>query len=146
MPRENATPASGAEAAGPPAGFRGAQLGLPASGPGSLAPFARRLGAFLLDLVLAALLSAAIVRGAPGQRSLGPWALDYVVGMLVFGRTAGMALTGLRVIRVDADEAIGPVRAVVRTALLLLVLPGLIVDSDLRGLQDRLTSTAVITS
>lgn len=128
-----------------PDAYRGAQLGLPADGPGALAPFNRRLGAWLLDLLIAAVVAAAIVRGAPGQWSLIPWALDYIVGMLVFGRSIGMAITGLRVIRVDANEAIGPVRAVVRTALLALLLPALIVDSDLRGLQDRLTSTAVIT-
>lgn len=124
--------------------YRGSQLGLSESGPGSLAPFNRRLGALLIDLVLCALIAAAIRRGNPGQWSLIPFAVDYVIGMLMFGRTVGMRLTGLRVIRVDTDEAVGPVRAIVRTALLILLIPCLIVDSDLRGLQDRLTSTAVI--
>ncbi|HEX2902960.1 MAG TPA: RDD family protein [Jatrophihabitans sp.] len=129
-----------------PQTYRGAQLGLPAEGSGALAPFNRRLGAFLLDLLISALVAAVIVRGVPGQWSLIPWALDYIIGMLLFGRTAGMAITGLRIIRVDANEAIGPVRAVLRTGLLVLLVPGLIVDADLRGLQDRLTSTAVITA
>jgi len=55
-----------------------------------------------------------------------------------------MYLTGLRVIRVDERKPIGPIRALVRTALLALLVPGLMVDSDLRGLQDLLTATAVI--
>jgi hypothetical protein len=35
-------------------------------------------------------------------------------------------------------------RAVVRTGLLVLLVPALIVDADGRGLHDRLTGTAVV--
>jgi len=133
--------------------YRGQRLGLPAAGPGSLAPTGRRLLAYLIDLVAATLVAAMFVRHdqhagladrLPGQWSVLPWALDYLLGLVLLGRSFGMYLTGLRVIRVDERKPIGPVRALVRTALLALVLPGLMVDSDLRGLQDRLTSTAVI--
>ncbi len=133
--------------------YRGGRLGLPAAGPGSLAPFGRRILAFVIDLVAAGLVAALFVHRsdlsgpashAPGQWSLIPWAADYLFGMLLFGRTLGMYLTGLRVIRVDARLAVGPVRALVRTVLLGLVVPALLVDADLRGLHDRLTSTAVI--
>lgn len=138
-----------------PAGqrHRGQQLGLPPSGPGSLAPTGRRILAFLLDLVFASLLAAPFVHRhdltgvaahLPGQWSLLPLFADYVLGMLLLGRSLGMYLTGLRVIRVDAREAVGPVRAVSRTVLLMLLIPALVADADFRGLQDRLTSTAVI--
>jgi len=80
----------------------------------------------------------------PGQWSVIPWAIDYVVGLPLLGRTLGMYLTGLRVIRVDARAPIGPLRAFGRTVLLALLVPALMVDADLRGLHDRLTSTAVI--
>jgi uncharacterized RDD family membrane protein YckC len=132
---------------------RGARLGLPADGPGSLAPFDRRMLAFVLDLIAAGLVAAPFVHRsdlsgpvshAPGQWSVIPWAVDYLFGLLLFGRTLGMYLTGLRVIRVDARLAVGPIRALVRTVLLALIVPALLVDSDLRGLHDRLTSTAVI--
>lgn len=132
---------------------RGARLGLPADGPGSLAPFGRRLLAFFIDLVAAGLVAALFVHRtdqsgpaahAPGQWSVLPWAVDYLVGLLLFGRTLGMYLTGLRVIRVDARLAVGPVRALIRTALLALLVPALLVDNDLRGLHDRVTATAVI--
>lgn len=118
-----------------------------------MAPFGRRILAFGIDLVAAGLVAALFVHRsdlsgpashAPGQWSVIPWAVDYLIGLLVFGRTLGMYLTGLRVIRVDARLAIGPVRALARTVLLALVVPALLVDSDLRGLHDRLTSTAVI--
>ncbi len=133
--------------------YRGQRIGLPATGRGSLAPTGRRALAFLIDLVAAGLVASLFVHrsdlsgpGAhlPGQWSLIPWALDYLLGLLFLGRSFGMYLTGLRVIRVDADVAIGPVRAIVRTALLALLLPALVADADLRGLQDRLTGTAVI--
>jgi hypothetical protein len=55
-----------------------------------------------------------------------------------------MYLTGLRVVRVDAWVAIGPIRALVRTALLMALVPALVADQDFRGLHDRLTATAVI--
>jgi hypothetical protein len=70
--------------------------------------------------------------------------LDYLIGLLLLGRSFGMYLTGLRVIRVDAPVAIGPGRALARTALLALLIPALVGDADLRGLHDRLTATAVI--
>lgn len=118
-----------------------------------MAPFGRRAAAYLIDLLAATLVAALFVRRGdldglashlPGQWSLIPWALDYVLGLLLLGRSFGMYLTGLRVVRVDARKPIGPLRAVARTALLALLIPALVGDSDLRGLQDRLTATAVI--
>jgi uncharacterized RDD family membrane protein YckC len=134
-------------------GRRGARLGLPASGPGSLAPFGLRIVAFLIDLVASALVAGVFVRRSdlsgpaahlPGQWSVLPWAVDYLFGLLLFGRTLGMYLTGLRVVRVDVPVAVGPGRALVRTVLLSVLVPALMVDGDLRGLHDRLTGTAVI--
>ena len=43
-----------------------------------------------------------------------------------------------------AGGAAGGWRAVVRTALLCLLVPALLVDADGRGLHDRLTGTAVV--
>ena len=133
--------------------YRGQSLGLPPTGPGSLAPTGRRALAFVLDLLAAGLVASPFVHRPdlpglaahlPGQWSLIPLFLDYLIGLLLFGRSLGMYLTGLRVIRVDARLAIGPIRALVRTALLVALIPALVADSDFRGLHDRLTATAVI--
>lgn len=133
--------------------YRGQSIGLPPSGPGSLAPTGRRILAFLLDVLVASLVASPFVHRRdlpglaahlPGQWSLIPLAVDYLVGLLLFGRTLGMYLTGLRVIRVDARLAVGPVRAMARTALLIALVPALVADQDFRGLHDRLTATAVI--
>ena len=131
--------------------YRGQRLGLPAEGRGSLAPTGARLGAFLVDSLASALVAGLFVRvisphhsHLPGSWSLIPFAIDYVVGLLVAGRTLGMNLFGLRLVRVDQDAPVGPGRAVVRTALLMLFIPALVFDRDNRGLHDRVTDTAVV--
>jgi hypothetical protein len=55
-----------------------------------------------------------------------------------------MYLFGLRMIRVEKDVAVDPWRALVRTALLVLLVPALVFDRDGRGMHDRLTDTAVV--
>jgi uncharacterized RDD family membrane protein YckC len=136
-----------------PQAHRGARLGLPEQGPGSLATTGQRLGAFLVDAIASGLVAALFVqfahgRGAaghlPGSWSLIPFALDYIVGILVAGRTLGMYLFGLRLVRVDRVAAVDPGRAVARTVLLAMLLPAVIWDRDGRGLHDRLTDTAVV--
>ena len=136
-----------------PQAYRGARLGLPEQGPGSLATTGQRLGAFVVDAVASGLVAALFVQSAhghgatghlPGSWSLIPFAIDYIVGVLVAGRTLGMYLFGLRLVRVDRPAAVDPWRAVVRTALLLLLLPAVIWDRDGRGIHDRLTDTAVV--
>jgi RDD family protein len=133
--------------------FRGERLGLPASGHGSLAPTGRRALAFVIDAIASGLVSALFVRqpdlSGPAAHLPGSWSLlalfvDYFVGIVLVGRTLGMYVTGLRVIRVDRQVAVGPLRAAGRTVLLILLAPALVVDTDFRGLHDRLTSTAVI--
>ena len=135
-----------------PQTYRGEQLGLPQAGRGSLATSGPRLGAFLVDALASTLVAALFVRShggtfadkLPGSWSLIPLALDYVVGTLVAGRTLGMYLFGLRLIRVDRTAAVDPVRAVVRTVLLFLLVPAVVFDRDGRGMHDRLTDTAVV--
>ena len=136
-----------------PQAYRGQRLGLPESGPGSLATTGVRLGAFIVDAVASSLVAALFVQGGhhhsgasrlPGSWSLIPFALDYVVGVLVAGRTLGMYLFGLRLVRVDRQAPVDPFRAIGRTVLLLLLLPAVIWDRDGRGLHDRFSDTAVV--
>ncbi|WP_375483533.1 RDD family protein [uncultured Jatrophihabitans sp.] len=137
-----------------PQAYRGEKLGLPASGSGSLTSFGPRLGAFVVDTIASTLVASLFVRGRgstfvdklPGSWSLIPLAVDYLVGILLAGRTVGMYLFSLRVIRVDRTAAVDPWRALVRTVLLFLLVPALVFDRDGRGLQDRLTDTAVVRS
>jgi uncharacterized RDD family membrane protein YckC len=149
MTSPSATPRTG------PQDYRGQRLGLPAAGPASLAPLGARIGAFLVDSLASAFVAALFVQAVgsghrdaaarlPGSWSLLPFALDYVLGMLFAGRTLGMYLFGLRVVRVDRTAAVDPWRAVVRTVLLMLLVPAVVFDRDGRGLHDRYTDTAVV--
>jgi uncharacterized RDD family membrane protein YckC len=136
-----------------PQAYRGERLGLPQSGRASLAPPGPRIGAWIVDALASGLVAALFTAHGsnreladrlPGYWSLIPFALDYVLGMLLAGRTIGMYLFGLRVIRVDRDEAVNPWRAVLRTVLLMLLVPAVVFDKDGRGLHDRYTDTAVV--
>jgi uncharacterized RDD family membrane protein YckC len=135
-----------------PQTYRGEKIGLPPTGPGSLATTGPRLFAFLVDAIASALVAALFVhhKGGsfadrlPGSWSLIPFAIDYVAGVLVTGRTLGMFLTGLRLIRVSRDSPVDPIRITVRAALLCLLVPALVFDRDGRGMHDRITDTAVV--
>jgi len=131
-------------------GCAGESLGLPPSGPRSLAGFGRRLLALLVDWLIAYGLAAL-------GMSLGWWALATLstavlviwlvigaVSVRLFGFTPGQLALGLMVISVDDRLHVGIGRAVVRGLLIALVVPPLFTDSDGRGLQDRITATAVI--
>jgi uncharacterized RDD family membrane protein YckC len=124
---------------------RGASLGLPADGPGSLATFQSRVGAFLIDAVGAAFVAGLFTAPhLPGNWSLAAFAAITVLTLVLVGQTPGMRLLGLRLAHPRQGERLAPWRAVVRTGLLCVLVPALVVDADGRGLHDRLTSTAVV--
>jgi uncharacterized RDD family membrane protein YckC len=124
---------------------RGASLGLPAEGPGSLASFQTRVAAFAVDAVAAFLVAGLFTAPQlPGNWSLVAFVVVTVVSLVAFGQTPGMRLLGLRLAHPRAGQRLAVWRAVVRTALLCLLVPALIVDADGRGLHDRLTDTAVV--
>jgi uncharacterized RDD family membrane protein YckC len=124
---------------------RGASLGLPADGPGSLAAFGTRVGAFCVDALGSALVAGLFTAPElPGNWALVAFAAVTVVTLVAFGQTPGMRLLGLRLAHPRPGQRLAPWRAVVRTALLCLLVPALLVDSDGRGLHDRITGTAVV--
>jgi uncharacterized RDD family membrane protein YckC len=124
---------------------RGASLGLPADGPGSLATFQSRTLAFLVDAIGSALVAGLFTApDLPGNWALVAFAAVTVVTLVVFGQTPGMRLLGLRLAHPRPGQRLALWRAVVRTALLCLLVPALVVDADGRGLHDRLTDTAVV--
>ncbi|WP_233517442.1 RDD family protein [Geodermatophilus marinus] len=124
---------------------RGAALGLPAEGPGSLAGFSGRVAAFAVDALASALVAGLFTAPAlPGNWSLVAFAAITVVSLTLVGQTPGMRLLGLRLAHPREGARLAPWRAVVRTALLCLLVPALLVDSDGRGLHDRVAGTAVV--
>jgi len=125
--------------------YPGQALGFPAAGPGAIAGMGRRVGALFIDWLLCAFLVAALIR--PAYFEVQYWTLaifaaqDLVLTALV-GVTVGKRLLGIRVARLDGRMVGG--WALVRTILLLCVIPPLLTDRDLRGLHDRAANTAVV--
>src|SRR3954451_4861865 len=91
-----------------PTSYPGERFGFPREGPGSIASIGRRFGQLLIDIVLSWLVADAFApRYVEGVRTPHPWAsalvyvLECVVLLMLGGQTAGMRLTGLRVVRLD---------------------------------------------
>ena len=133
-----------------PGRWPGEKLGLPKSGPGSLASVGRRAGGVLIDWLLCLSVAATIHHYTTyfGGTSLLTYALWVVLGIVcgwLFARTPGMLVLGMGVARVDAPgHRVGLWRAVVRTLLTGLLFPAAMVDYDGRGMHDRATGTSVI--
>ncbi|MBX8689000.1 RDD family protein [Mycobacterium sp. 20091114027_K0903767] len=130
--------------------YPGERLGLPESGSGSLARMGRRLGALCIDWLvaygLAGLVMALGIISLPmlSTAVLVIWMVLGTVAVRLFSFTPGQLAVGLAVVPADGRDRIGIVRAFLRVVLIALVIPPLVSDSDLRGLHDRLTFTAVV--
>ena len=131
-------------------GYPGERLGLPAVGPGSIAPLGRRAAAIAVDWLIAyGLAGLGLTLGVLSMRTLSTavlaiWFLLGVVAVRLYGFTPGQYALGLRVASVDNRRHVGVGRAALRGLLTALVIPALFTDSDGRGFQDRLTATAVV--
>jgi uncharacterized RDD family membrane protein YckC len=128
-------------------GYRGRALGVPEQGPGSLAPFGRRLGAVSIDWALCVLIAHGFLSDGTFQ-SASNWGLLVFLMLSVLtvgtvGSTPGKRLVGIRVVSVDGSR-LPTLRAVVRSVLLILAVPALIWDRDGRGLHDRLAGAMQI--
>lgn len=150
MAREIGSWLSGPQSLGSGDGYPGERLGLPAEGPGSLARVGRRSVALLADwLISYGLAGLGLASGLFGSAFLATavllvWFVLGVVSVRLFGFTPGQYVLGLRVASVDNRLHVGTGRAVARGLLIALVIPALLTDIDGRGLQDRLTATAVL--
>jgi uncharacterized RDD family membrane protein YckC len=121
----------------------------------SVAPMGRRVAALVVDWVLCELIVAGVTRHSVFSGASDPhyfatlyWTL-LVFGLEVWlltaisGLTVGKRLLGIRTIRTNGGRP-GFGWALLRTVLLLFVVPPLLADRDLRGLHDRATDTIVV--
>ncbi len=155
MARWTGTWLSGLAAAGvdtrPEGGWRGRQWGLPPDGAGAVATTGSRIAAFVLDVVLSALVGG-LVKGLAGGADAerlpadeAAFAVQVLVLTALTGQSLGKRVLGIRVVRLqERDGPPGFVPAAIRTALVMLVLPALIMDRDGRGLHDRAAGTLVV--
>ncbi|HEU5390704.1 MAG TPA: RDD family protein [Streptosporangiaceae bacterium] len=127
-------------AAGKPA-YPGQRFGLPEHGPGSVASMPRRILALFIDWLLCMLIAYGLLRSQ--FWTIAVFAVEVYFLTATTGFTVGKRLAGIRTIRTDGS-LVGFKWALVRTAILLTVIPPLLTDRDLRGLHDRASDTVVV--
>lgn len=129
--------------------WAGEKLGLPKSGPGSVASVTRRAGAVAIDWIICWILAGFL--NAYTGTLVGTATLSYLffivlkfVSVLLFSRSPGQALLGMGVARIDVEATVGLWRSAVRALGTALFFPAAMVDADSRGVHDRITGTVVI--
>jgi uncharacterized RDD family membrane protein YckC len=119
---------------------------LPATGPGSIGRAGRRIAAIAIDWAAALLIALFF---APYSSTLHSWltlvifAVMQILFIPTIGGSVGHRLTGMRVVPMTGGW-IGLWRPVVRTLLLVIVIPALIWDADQRGFHDKVAGTVLI--
>ena len=122
-------------------GYPGQYLGLPERGPGSVASMPRRVVALFIDWLLSMLIAYWLTRSQ--FWTIAVFAVEVYILTALGGSTVGKRLVGIRTVRIGGGP-IGFGWALVRTAILLTVIPPLLTDRDLRGLHDRASNTIVV--
>src|SRR4051794_15953371 len=123
---------------------RGASLGLPADGPGSLANFGTRVTAYVIDAVAAAFIAGLFTAPKlPGLWSLVSFAAITIVSLVAFGQTPGMRVCGLRLAHPVEGRRLAVWRGRVPTAPLVPLVPPLPVDAARPRRRGRPPHTAL---
>ena len=114
----------------------------------------RRLGALLIDWIVAAL-SAVTLAGVsypPAPLDEDPSQTFIIIGFFIaevgiltglVGRSIGKRVLGMRIENPDG-RPIGIPRALLRTVLLCIVLPAIVMTDDKRGIHDLAAGSRVV--
>jgi uncharacterized RDD family membrane protein YckC len=121
--------------------YPGQRFGLPERGPMSVASMGRRVLALFIDWLLSMVIAYWLTRSQ--FWTIAVFAVEVYVLTALTGCTVGKRLAGIRVMRTGGGP-VGLRWALVRTAILLTVVPPLLSDRDLRGLHDRAADTIVV--
>jgi hypothetical protein len=125
----------------------GQRLGLPETGPRSIARLGRRVAAILIDWAIALLISWAFFRSEDestnGFVTLGLFAAEQFLFLVLLGGSIGHLLLRMRVVPLRGGY-LGVWRPFVRTVLLCLFIPAVIWDADQRGLHDKIAGSILV--
>jgi uncharacterized RDD family membrane protein YckC len=121
----------------------------PEIGPGSVATFGARILAFLVDAVLADVL-AIVINGGPhtsDRQNLTSY-LAFLAIEIVFvalaGQTPGMRVVGVAVVRQDGQGRPFIGWVLLRTLMIAIVAPALVIDTNGRAMSDRAAGTVML--
>ncbi|MHA7276169.1 RDD family protein [Arthrobacter sp. Hz1] len=120
----------------------GQGMGRPKDGPAAIARPGRRIVALLIDWALASLMSYGFL-DYNSFATLGIFAVMQLLLVGFFGYSIGHRMAGMQVQTVAGRPA-GYAKALVRTLLICLVIPAVIVDRDQRGVHDRAVNTVLV--
>lgn len=144
--------------------YRGERWGLPAQGPGSVPGLGLRVLALFLDWGIAYFLARVVTSpDTSPQNPLNPGPLDpgpfdpgfalihlaaFFLQVALFtwlvGGSMAQRFLRLRVIALPGGGRLDLRATLIRTALILLVLPAAVYDADGRGLHDRVARSIVV--
>lgn len=122
--------------------YPGERLGMPEFGTGSVARPGRRLAALAIDWASAVLISVAFF-SYDSLATLAIFAIVQIVFLPTLGGSPGHRLLGLR-LQMLGGGWVGLWRPIVRTLLLVLVIPAVVWDADQRGLHDKAVGTVLV--
>jgi uncharacterized RDD family membrane protein YckC len=134
--------------------YPGERLGLPESGPGSVAGWGRRLLALSIDWFASTLAAVGLFgyqwfgatageQGLVGAAPVLVFLVEATVFTALMGGSFGQLLVRVNVARVDGGS-VTVLRALVRTVLICLVIPPLVFNRDQRGLHDLAAGTVTL--
>lgn len=113
------------------------------------ASISRRLAALSLDWAVATLTTGLLFPVfasslAPSLTRLAVFVLEVGLLTALGGASIGQRIMGIRVVSFPDQYFITPAMAFLRTLLIALVIPALVIDGEGRGLHDRFTKSQVI--
>jgi len=133
--------------------YPGERLGLPESGSGSVGRIGRRVAALVIDYAAATIIATGFLGydqfalpSEAGFTMFTPiivFALLQIVFIPTIGGSPGHRIVGLRLVR-SGGGWVGIWRPIVRTLLLIVVVPAVIWDPDQRGLHDKAAGTILL--
>ena len=121
----------------------------PITPPTEAAGLLRRVLALLIDWfasTVVALLAVGVGSYGSGSDALATlivFVLEVVILTWLTGASFGQRILGLRVVAMDGGRVTFP-RVLLRTLLICLVIPALVMDSQGRGLHDRAAGSFVV--
>jgi uncharacterized RDD family membrane protein YckC len=133
--------------------YPGERLGMPEAGPGSIARPGRRIGALLIDYAAATIIATGFLgfdqfalpseAGLTQFAPLAVFALLQILFIPTAGGSPGHRILGMRVVRFSGGW-VGLWRPIVRTLLIVIVIPAVIWDTDQRGLHDKASGLVLV--